>query len=308
MKNRFIFLFILLLIVNSILLSTGTFSFAAKIAVVKSSRIKPYQIALDAFAKTVGAEIAEYDMTGKVDRDSEIIREIAFKRPDLVLALGTKAAKLSYQNIRDIPIIFCMVSRPEKYELTGENITGVSLNIPAKVQFETLKSILPYIKRIGVVFNQEESGKAVKKADKEAKKLGLELVALQVESEKEVPRVTRDLKGNIDALWMIMDSTIVTNESVKHLILFTLRNKIPFMGLSIRFVQEGALLALSADYADMGRQASKLAKQILKGNSPKDLPIVPPEKTKLFLNLKAAKLIGIDFPPHVIQRADKIFE
>ena len=304
MENRFI----LSTTIISLLLFTGSFSFAAEIAVVTSSRIKPYQVALAAFAKTTRAELTEYDMGGDTDRGTEIIKKIALKKPNLILTLGTKAAKLTCQNIRDIPIIFCMVSRPERYGLTGENITGVSLNVPARVQFETLKSILPYTKRIGLVFNQEESGKAVKKAAKEAKKLGLELVALQIESEKEVPRVTRDLKGNIDALWMIMDSTIVTKESVKHLILFTIRNKIPFMGLSIRFVQEGALLALSADYADMGRQASKLAKQILKGNSPKDLPIVPPEKTKLFLNRKAAKLIGIDFPPHVIQRAYKIFE
>ena len=304
MKDRFI----LAMALASLLLPAGNFSFAAEVAVVKSRDIKPYRIAISSFAKFTKAMTAEYNMGGRSNKGSEIISEITYKRPDLILSLGTKAAMLTHQNVRNIPTIFCMVSRPEKYKLIGENVAGVSLNIPARVQFETLKTILPDIKRIGVIYSRGESGRSVKKAGKDARELGLALVSFEVASEKEIPMAARSLKGRIDALWMIMDSAVVTGQSVKHLILFTIRNKIPFMGFSIRFVKEGALLALSGDYEDMGRQAGKLARQILKGNAPEGLHIVAPKKTRLILNLKTAKLIGIDFQTDVVRGADKIFE
>ncbi len=283
-------------------------SFAAEVAVIMSRDIEPFRAAQSGFMEVVNASIVEYHMDGDMDKGHEITKLISANKPDLILAVGTKAALVAHQDIEDIPIVFAMVSRPEVYGLIGDNITGVSLNIAPYIQFKALKSILPGTERIGVIYNPEISEKAVAMAADDARKLDLELIAKEVRSSRDVPDALRRLRGSMDALWMVMDETIVESTTLEHIMLFTLRNKVPFMGLSVRFVQDGALLALSSDYQDVGRQAGEMVNQIIGGKSASDLSIVPPEKTLLVLNLNTAKIIGVIISSEVTAQAEKIYE
>lgn len=287
------------------------------IAVIKSSNITPYNTALKGFEKElkdkgIDVSLVKYDIEASKEECLRVIEEVKAKRPRLVLTIGSLSTRIACQEIKDIPVVFSMVLNPvasgfvKSMESSGNNLTGVSLDIPIRHQFENLKSVVPRIKKIGVLYNPKNTAIVVRKAQRVAEELGLQLIAKPVNSEKDVPEALKELCRRIDALWSVADSTVFSPQSVRFIILHTLRNKIPFMGLSPSFVKAGALLALSWDYEDIGRQSGEIAAEVLAGKKPAELPIATPRKTFLFLNLRVAEQIGIKIPPDVINRAKEV--
>jgi ABC-type uncharacterized transport system substrate-binding protein len=55
-------------------------------------------------------------------------------------------------------------------------------------------------------------------------------------------------------------------------------------------------------------QAAGYVDRILRGEKPADLPVQRPTKFALIINLKTAKLLGLDVPLHLQQLADKLIE
>ena len=66
--------------------------------------------------------------------------------------------------------------------------------------------------------------------------------------------------------------------------------------------------SFGADGPSSVRHGTKLVQKILQGKHPKDLPIEQPTKFELAINLKTAKALGLDVPPSLLVRADKVID
>ncbi len=73
-----------------------------------------------------------------------------------------------------------------------------------------------------------------------------------------------------------------------------LKLKLPSVSPNPRFVNAGGLASYSADFGEVPRRCATMVVEILKGNKPADLPVELPAKFWLVLNLKTAKLLGLD--------------
>jgi putative ABC transport system substrate-binding protein len=278
------------------------------IAVLKSHDIEPFNQAIAGFATACDGQITEYDLPSSKGRQRSIIERIVAARPRLILAIGAMAAQVAKEMVRDIPVVFFMVPNPHKYGLKGKNIAGISLDIPIETQFTMYKSLVPKLKTIGVIYDAEKTGALVTEAKAVAQQLGLHLLASAVRSQKDVPAALRSMLGQIDALWMVPDDTVVTPESFQFLLLTAFENNLPFLAVSDIFVQVGALASLSPDYTDMGRQGCQLVKEIESGQVRlAEINIVPPAKVNLAINLNTASKIGLSLPSEVVQSASKVY-
>ena len=87
-----------------------------------------------------------------------------------------------------------------------------------------------------------------------------------------------------------------------------LRRRLPAMLLTKRDVDAGGLMSYFAD-DDVGyRRVAHYVDRILRGDSPRDLPIEQPTSFQLAINLKTAKALGLTIPPSLLARADQVIE
>ncbi|UCE92883.1 MAG: hypothetical protein JSV73_08635, partial [Flavobacteriaceae bacterium] len=138
-------------------------------------------------------------------------------------------------------------------------------------------------------------------------KKGIEIVAVEVSTPKQLISGLKHINNNADVLLAIPDQTVYSGKTAKQVLLFTYRNRIPFVGLSASWVKAGALYALEVDYRDLGRQAAELVKENLAGTSPGN-SISYPEKVTYSVNNKMVDYLHLEINPDMIENASRVFE
>ena len=74
------------------------------------------------------------------------------------------------------------------------------------------------------------------------------------------------------------------------------------------FTELGGLLSYGNDNVDNYRRGATYVDRILKGANPSELPVQAPVKFELVINLKTAKMLGLDVPLQLQQRADELID
>ena len=282
---------------------------ATDVVILKSSDIAAYNQAISGFKAALPNDVvlAEYDLQGDLEKGRKLARKIRAADPALVFAVGLKAAKAAQLEIVDIPVVYAMVLDPAKYELNAPNMTGVLMEIPMDRQLGMVKALLPRLKHVGTLYDPSKTATLIEDARRLLKSNGTELVPIQLSSERDVPGALRTLLPSIDALWLVPDSTVLTDESLRFILNTALDERVPVVGFSREFARSGALLCLSVNYGDIGRQAGQLARKILDGHV--SLPAKPlhPDRIELSLNRKTAKFLDIEIPRDIEEKAVEIY-
>jgi len=288
-----------------------------RIAVVHPKMIKPYKDALASLKKEAGQggmplQFENFDFADARDRKDAFTKKVSEFNPDLIVTIGTKATIFTKDTFNGTPIVFTMVLDPLKHKIIKSmrspagNITGTSLQIPIELQFQKLKEMLPGLKKIGMLYDAKKKVDLKNQAQAAAQKLGLVLVAKPVYEKRDVLDTLNDLLNDIDALWAGVDSFVYNKASSKPILLETLRHNKPFMSFSASYVKAGALFALECDYSHVGAETGKKVVAMLEGKTGEAISIAAPEKVRLTINERTAKLIGISIPAALKREATMV--
>ena len=288
------------------------------VSVVLSRDVAPYRQALKGFEEVLRTsgrpyKLYEYTTEGPSIDAEALVEKVRARRPAMILTIGSSATGTIAQRVKDIPVVFSLVLPSsgggvlEEIRSSRANVTGSSMEIPVRTQFAKIRQVLPAARRMGVLYDPAVTGAVVDNAARVAAEMGLELVMLPVGSEKDLLAVTNDLSSRMDVLWSVADSTVFSPSGLRQVLLATLRGRVPFVGLSPSFVKAGALLALSVDYQDVGRQSGEQALRILAGEEPSEVPVTTPRSLSLSLNLNTAKQIQVTIQDEIRAQAEVFF-
>ena len=176
-------------------------------------------------------------------------------------------------------------------------------------RLELTKETLPKAKRVAMIFDPKNPGmmRRVERVKGAAPKLAIEF--------QPIPALTAgELAGGLKAAAKDPPDALIVLSPIyaayrDEIVDFATKTKVPLtMDTSGLAGEPGALLSYGADISDLFRRAATFVDKILKGAKPADLPVEQPIKFDFVINLKTATALGLDVPPTVLVRADKVME
>jgi putative ABC transport system substrate-binding protein len=106
----------------------------------------------------------------------------------------------------------------------------------------------------------------------------------------------------------IVSGPFLDSARQKQAVALVARHGIPALAHWRAFVEAGGLMSYGFDIEDLYAQMGRYAAEILKGGSPAEMPVVKPNKTETVINLRTAAELGLNIPPAVLARADKVIQ
>jgi putative tryptophan/tyrosine transport system substrate-binding protein len=240
-----------------------------------------------------------------------VLENLKNKKVDLVLTFGTTATLKAKEVLEgtDIPVIFEPVTDPvasgvvTDLQKPGGNFTGIRTGNPAVKRLEWMMTIVPDAKRIYVFNNPKDSSSVTGLASLTgaAPAFNVELVVRDASTVEEIDAGLGAIPKDAGAIFILASAFLETQ--IGKFIDAANKNKLLLSAPSTVNVRSGALTSFGQDNIPLGKQASRLAVQILRGVKPADLPI---ESADLFvsINLKTADTIGLNVPDEVVRRAN----
>ena len=194
----------------------------------------------------------------------------------------------------------------------GGNATGINVfsqEVTAK-RLRLLHDLVPKAVRIAVLVNPANAATTeptMRGVQEAAAIIGLQIQTLNASTIGEIDTAFADIShARSDALFVAGDA-FFTSSRVRFATL-TARDKVPASYSNRDFVAAGGLMSYGADLADGFHKVGVYTGQILKGAKPVDLPVLQSTKFEFVLNMKTAKMLGIEVPPGVLSIADEVIE
>lgn len=181
----------------------------------------------------------------------------------LIVPVGVRAMREVY----DVPggtapILTLLAPRVAARSLSDAGVRDSAVYIdqsPAR-SLAFAKLLLPHAKKVGVIVS-DEAASGLRSLAAEAQRAKLELLTETVGSAQDIPRALQYLLPQIDALLLVPDSEVVNENTVRHILIASYRQRIPVLGFSRGLTNAGAVASLVSSPAGIGRQGGLLARQ-----------------------------------------------
>ena len=240
--------------------------------------------------------------------------ELTQASPDVLMVAGAEAARAAQKATQRIPIValaddllgsklVASMAHPEG------NTTGVAIFAPqldAK-RLELLHEAVPGARRIAVLADRQPIPN-IGALESAAQGFGIEIAPFTARSEEDVIRAIDAMRmAQVEAV-NLLASPILSSKLGSVIRDQLALRRLPAVWQWPEDAERGGLIGygprLSMVYDQCARQVAKL----LRGAKVVDVPVEQPTKFELIVNLKTAKMLGVEIQSALLSRADSTIE
>jgi putative ABC transport system substrate-binding protein len=254
---------------------------------------------------------------GRYDRLPAMAAELVERRPSVIVAFTTPAARAATAATATIPVVFTTIGDPvatgvvDSLSRPGGHMTGAAhLNVEIGPKLlEIMHEVIPSAKSLALMINPNgpNGENAARSIGAAAGTLGVELHILRVGSESDLEAAFATLSQLRPAGLVIAADAFI--HSLRERIAATaLRLGLPTIYPQRSFPSSGGLMSYAGSNDDGYHRAGIYAGRILKGEKPADLPVHQSTKVEFIINLRTAKALGLNIPLPLLGRADEVIE
>jgi putative ABC transport system substrate-binding protein len=256
--------------------------------------------------------------SGHDDRLPELAADLIRRRVAVIATpLSTQAALAAKAATTTIPIVFGTGGDPvalglvTSFNRPGGNVTGISFmtaEMGAKV-LGLLHELVPQAARFVALVNPTSSlaEPFIKDLQTGARTLGLQAEVLYAGDEREIEAAfVTVVQKRADALLIAPDALFTSRRA--QLATLSLRYAVPSTHVIREFAEAGGLMSYGPNLANAYQQTGIYTGRILKGERPADMPVAQRIKFELVINLKTAKVLGLNVPDKLLALADEVIE
>ncbi len=254
------------------------------------------------------------------DQNRLFAKELVGLNPDVLTSSSSPLTRALMNETTSIPIIFSGVVEPissgfvNGYAHPGGHMTGFSNFEPGITGkwIEILKEVAPRVIRAAALYNPKTApggGLIYWRALVEAAaSINFNVFQKTVSDATEIELAIADIAGRDDTGLIIMpdffntiNAQLIASQAARH--------RVPAIYHYRSMMTAGGLVSYGNDLEEQyRRQVPSYIDRVLKGERPGDLPVQGPTKFELIVNLKAAKLMGLEISASFLLRADEVLE
>jgi putative tryptophan/tyrosine transport system substrate-binding protein len=296
-----------------------------RIGFIQSGSRQENQRLLDAFGEnlsalgwTDGNNIAVFDRWAEERADAlpAIMKELIGSGVDVLVTAGTPATLAAKRASATLPIILVAVDDPvslgvaESLGQPGGNATGLCLNSSEVIteRLVLLRELVPGLHRLAVIVRHDPGlDQKLQDIRNDAQQKGIEALMREATTGKALELAFARLRSDRCEAIYVASGPLGPAKRAR-IIALAAESRLPVIYSFGIFPAEGGLMSFAADYGDLFRRAAGFVDRILKGAKPAAVPIEPPRKFNLTVNLSTAKALGLTISSTILASADEVIQ
>ncbi|MDR0599480.1 MAG: ABC transporter substrate-binding protein [Treponema sp.] len=273
------------------------------------------QEALRARGLTVAVDLQ--NANGDVNTAAQIANKFKADKVNAAVGIATPMAVALANAIKDIPVVFSVVTDPVGARLVssldrGEgNVTGISDAIPTVDHIGLFQEIAG-IKTLGYIYTSSEDNSVSSLAlvKEGCEKYGVTLITQAINTSAELRSAAQAIVNRVDGVYLTTDNTVFS--ALPALIqVFQGAKKPIFSGDVTGALNGGCVIASGFNYYKAGIATGNIVADILEGKKPADIPVkflTDPSESDLLFDLDEAANCGVTIPPAYLAKANYIIQ
>jgi putative ABC transport system substrate-binding protein len=259
------------------------------------------------FLDALGEPADVYNLRGREADAESLATRLQANPPEVVFALGAKAAWIVRKRLPDVPVVYVSILSPGRFDIEGRGTSGISMVAAPQRTVSQLSSFFPELRTVGILRGPSIPDARIAEMEAAAAAVGVALTVVRVAGPKDVRARFHDLALGVDAIWLQADREVMDRSTFRFVVEETQRMRLPLVVETENMVRAGGMFAVVPDEAGLGRQAAAMVRQVLAGERP-DGTVAYAEDVDVVLNVGAVHSTQTPFEALMLDFVDVVVE